>query len=122
MTGKTQQRSLFEIKEHVRSGLHVWSGDVLSLLSALDPPALDAMNCEAIRRLIQDHVMACQDSDFLGCVRYRNEWLDVYRIDWSTGIGLTLIEFEKNRVVVMAYSVDLVGDELVKVDSPYSRQ
>lgn len=122
MTGKTQQRSLFEIKEHVRSGLHVWSGDVLPLLSALDPPALDVMDCEAIRRLIQDHVMACQDSDFLGCVRYRNEWLDVYRIDWSTGIGLTLMEFGKNKVVVMAYSVDLVGDELVKVDSPYSRQ
>jgi hypothetical protein len=120
MTGKTQQRSLFEIKEHVRSGLHVWSGDVLPLLSALDPPALDAMNCEAIRRLIQDHVMACQDSDFLGCVRYRNEWLDVYRINWFAGIGLNLMKFTGNQAVVVAYYVDLVENEPVKLVPPHS--
>ena len=120
MTGKTQQRSLFEIKEHVRSGLHVWSGDVLPLLSALDPPALDAMNCEVIRRLIQDHVMACQDSDFLGCVRYRNEWLDVYRINWFAGIGLNLMKFTGNQAVVVAYYVDLVENEPVKLVPPHS--
>lgn len=122
MTTQGQQCSLFEIKKYAQKGLYLWPSDAAYLLAALDPPALGPMLIREEKLVVQAHVMACEEHDFLGCVRYRNEWLDVYRIDWSTGIGLTLIEFGKNKVVVMAYSVDLVGDELVKVDSPYSRQ
>lgn len=120
MTTKGQQSSLFEIKKYAQKGLYLWPSDAAYLLSALDPPALGPMLIREEKLVVQAHVMACEEHDFLGCVRYRDEWLDVYRINWFAGIGLNLMKFTGNQAVVVAYYVDLVENEPVKLVPPHS--